>query len=104
MAHSDLDRLFEHLAKLAKDLLENVGAFLPFGAVIYQGGELQFVAASDGTEHPPSDLFIELLSTEFRSMADGRKIVASGICSDVVLHRDDQKSDAIQCRVEHANG
>ena len=107
---SDLDRLYDHGQKLAKQLLESNGEFYPFGISIDLKGELRYVAAQDATAldsaHPQSQDLIEILSTEFKRQANNGGIRASGICCDVYVTdpRSPKKQDAIQCHLEHTNG
>ncbi len=106
MAHPDLDRLYDHLVKFAQMMLSRRGEFYPFGAAIKADGQLLDFAATDGTEHPPSQPLIDLLTDDFRFRAASGSIQAAGICFDVLVaaDRDAKKRDAIQCRLEHSNG
>jgi hypothetical protein len=106
MAHADLDLLFDHLIKLAQELLRNQGGFLPFGAVVEADGQVRYVAARGDREYPGAQPLLDALTAEFRSMAAPGAIRASGICFDVLVapNSDAPKGNAIQCRLEHSNG
>lgn len=69
-------------------------------------GQVRYVAAMTDQEYPGAQPFLDVLTAELRAMAVSGAIRASGICFDVFVapNADAPKRDAIQCRLEHANG
>jgi hypothetical protein len=106
MAHPDLDRLFDYLVTFAQQMLGKQGEFYPFGAALATDGDLLTFGATDASDHPKSEVLIDTLVQDFRARAANGTIRACGICFDVLvsLPGDVKKTDAIQCRLEHANG
>ena len=106
MAHPDLDRVFDHLVTFSKKMLDSRGEFAPHGAAIDNGGKLAIFGAQDDSDRTAAGL-IRLIEGYFRTLAAQKKIRACGLSFDVMVQVPDEgnrKSDAIQCRLEHANG
>jgi hypothetical protein len=105
MSHPDLDALLNVLLPFAQEMLAKRGEFLPFGASMSQDGEIAMAAASLSDPQTPEQL-LRTLEDGLRTRASASEIRAAGVCADVrIRHPDtDQVSDAIQARLEHAEG
>src|SRR5262249_56366350 len=83
MAHPDLDELLNALLPFAQQMLSKHGEFFPFGSAMSVDGKIEAHAASDGSEKPPSQQLIDLLTQSFRQQSSSGQIRAAAICYDV---------------------
>jgi len=106
MAHPDLDELHNFLLPFAQEMLAKYGEFYPFGASMGVNGAISAEAAYDGSEHPPSQHMIDLITQGFYEKAMNGVIRAAGICYDVrtLPPGEVKKSDAICISLEHRSG
>jgi hypothetical protein len=106
MAHPDLETLFQTLLPFTQKFLGEYGGFNPWGAVMYSGGDIQWVGADNGEEFPPAEELIQLLAENFQQQSTRGVLRAAGMCYDVrvVAPGESQKSDAICCSLEHISG
>lgn len=106
MARPDLEELMNTLVPFAQQMLAKSGEFFPFGASMRRDGQIVQNAAHTGSEHPPSQELIDLLTAAFQQDAAAGNLLAVGICLDVrvVAPGTTEKSDAICVRLEHADG
>ena len=106
MAQADLDAIRNLLIPFAQQMLATAGGFHPFGGSMRMDGQLVQDAAHTGSEYPPSEELIELLTGGFRHRAASGEIRAAGICFDirVVPPGASKKSDAIFVQVEDFDG
>ncbi len=107
MAHPDLNELLNVLLPFAKKMLAEHGSFHPFGAVMESDGSPRMVGAKvEGNDFPAAVDLIQILEAEFHKNATEGTIKASGICFDVrvIPPGEQEKTDAIQLRFEHAGG
>jgi hypothetical protein len=106
MAHPDLDKLMNAMVPFGKQMLEKHGEFFPYGAAMTTAGEITSEAASDGTERPPSQTLIDMMTQAFRQRAAAGQIRAAGICYDVrtIPPGQTEKTDAICMGMEHQSG
>ena len=106
MAHPDLDQLLNVALEFAKKMLKEHGEFYPFGASMGIDGNITMDGAATGREHPPSQELHDLLSESYTQRANTGVLRAAAICADVRVPppSSDQKTDAIQVGLEHANG
>jgi hypothetical protein len=95
MAHPDLDQM-----------LQKHGEFFPYGGAMTTAGEITYEAAYDGTEQPPSQKLIEMMTQVFQQKAAAGQIRAVGICYDVrtIPPGQTEKTDAICIGLEHQSG
>ena len=66
MAHPDLDNLLSAMLPFGQQMLEKHGEFFPYGATMTTAGEITMEAAYDGTEQPPSQELIQMMTQAFR--------------------------------------
>lgn len=106
MAHPDLNTLFDDLLPLAKRFLAEFGEFYPFASSMAPDGKITSRGASTGDDHPKSQELINIFTDAFRQLAAEGSLRAAGICFDVRITPPGQadKSDAIQCALEHESG
>ena len=106
MAHPDLDQLLNVALEFAQKMLKEHGEFYPFGASMGTDGKITMDGAATGREHPPSKELLDLLSESYTQRASTGGLRAAAICADVRVPPpgSDQKTDAIQVGLEHANG
>lgn len=104
MPSSSFDRITEHLVTLAKDALVGQGEFRPLGATLDQEGDIESFAAAGAIEECDYGDHIEALKSHFRQAVGSPGIQTAGICFDVILHRDGERREAIQCSVESIDG
>ncbi|MGB7156763.1 MAG: hypothetical protein WBD40_01775 [Tepidisphaeraceae bacterium] len=106
MARPDLEELMNTLIAFAQQMLAKAGEFYPFGASMRPDGQLAQNGAYTGSEHPPSQELIGLLTAGFQREAAAGNLRAAGICFDVrvVPPGATEKSDAICVQLEHADG
>ncbi len=106
MAHPDLEKLLNAMLPFGQQMLQKQGEFFPYGGTMSTTGEIAAEAVSDGTEQPPSQALIDLLTRAFRQKAVAGQIRAACICYDVRTIPPDQteKTDAICASLEHQTG
>jgi len=106
MPHAELEKLMNMMLPFGQQMLKKHGEFFPYGAVITSKGEVVMKAAYDGTEQPPSEKLIEMMTQAFRGEAAAGKIRAACICSDVrtIQPGQTEKTDAICAALEHECG
>ena len=106
MAHPDLDKLLNATLPFGTQMLEKHGEFFPYGATMTSAGEITAEAAYDGTEQPPSQALIDLMTKAFRQKATAGQIRAACICFDVrtIPPGQTEKTDAICASIEHQSG
>lgn len=99
-----LDEVLNKLLPFAHELLGKYGEFFPFGAAMERDGKLRIISGDTGSEHPPSDEVIELLTNAMKEARDG--YTAIGICYDVRIRAraDAPPTDAICVALEHRDG
>ena len=106
MAHPDLDQLMDALVPFAQEMLRKHGEFYPFAGSMSSAGAIACTGGHTGDEHPPSDEVINLLVDGLREQAKRGDLRAAAVCLDVrvVPPGQSEKTDAINVRLEHANG
>lgn len=101
----DLDSLLDPLLTFAQDMLRKHGEFYPFAASMSTEGQIRLVAGYEGSEHPPSQEVIDLLTNGLAAQASTGQIRAAGICYDVRIRTPDGSlTDAIAASLEHRAG
>lgn len=102
MAQFDLDRLIDAAIPFAQQMLLKHGEFYPFGFSLDTTGQISADSPISTTSMPEPQLLIENLKYFYRQAFLENKIVAACICLGVTLR--EEKGDAIQIHLEHANG
>lgn len=93
------------LLPFAEKMLREYGEFYPYGGYIKSYGAIVDAGASDpDTDHPKSADLIYVLRSSLREKATAGERTATAIVFDVkvTLPASDQKSDAIQLCIDHA--
>jgi hypothetical protein len=104
---SDCEKLMNGVLPLAERMLSQFGEFHPYGGYMKPDGEITHVGAEDeDTEHPKSKDLLYVLRDSFSEMAATGVCKATAIVFDVrvVAPGAEQKSDAVQVCLEHADG
>jgi hypothetical protein len=103
-AKSDCGQLVEFLLGFAEGQVRKNGAFLPFGALLNEAGEVVPHAAMTGTDSSTSEEVLPLLHQGLRqARSPGTRAVA--VCEWVTITPEDgRRTDAAKVLVEHANG
>lgn len=78
-----LEELLNYCLGFAKQMVENHGAFHPFGAVLASSGTVTAVAADIGQEHPNGQELFRVLHSAMRAQFQKREISAASIATDV---------------------
>ena len=99
----DLGRISRELLSFAHQTLTRYGAFLPFAAVVDDGGDLKLVAAQ--SEDPDASGLIDDLYERLAAEAVDGTVRAAGICYEVTLADPvDNGHEAVAIDLEHAAG
>src|SRR6266540_178583 len=106
MARPDLDALLNVALPFAQEMLTKCGEFYPFGATMKSDGKIDQTAAYNGEEHPESQELIDLLLGAYRTLAAKGEVRATALCFDsrTIPPGQNEKSDAVCVRLEHADG
>ena len=105
-AKADAEALLNELMPFAEQMLTQYREFFPFGARMAHNGKIDHVSASDGTEHPPSQPLIDLLTKAHRIEAKEKKLRACAIVYDIrtIPPGKSEKQDAIAAAIDHVSG
>jgi hypothetical protein len=103
---ADAQALLDNLLPLAKRMLREYREFYPYGGRMSYDGKITHEGASDGTNHPPSQSLIDLLTKAHRQEAESRSSKAVAIIYDVrvVPAGSTEKRDAIATALDHVDG
>jgi len=104
---SDCEKLMNAVLPLAERILSQFGEFYPYGAYMKPNGEIAHAGTGDeDTDHPKSKDLLYVLRDSFSEMAATGACKATAIVFDVrvVPPGTEEKSDAIQVFLEHADG
>ena len=102
-AKNDAQALVNEFIVFAEKRLREHGEFYPFGGYMKVDGEIVWEGASDGTEHPRSQLLIEILRESHRQSAMKGEIRASCIVYDIRTTPPGREAeqDAIAIEIDH---
>jgi hypothetical protein len=106
-AKRESERLMNALLPFAEKMLRQYGEFYPYGGYVKPDGSIVDVGASDEeTDHPKSRDLIYVLRSSLREIAVSGECRATAVLFDVkvTLPQSDEKSDAIQLCIDHAEG
>jgi hypothetical protein len=100
---SECEQLLGALLPFAEKMLSKHGEFFPYGGTMDAAGKINFSAADNGTEHPPSATLIDMLKADFIDGATHGKYKATALVYDVrvVVPSTGLKSDAIAIDLDH---
>ena len=104
---SDCDQLMNAVLPLAERMLGEFGEFYPYGGYMKPSGEIANVGVKDEEDdHPKSKDLLYVLRNSFSEMAATGACRATAIVFDVrvVPPGAEDKSDAVQVCLEHADG
>ena len=106
MPKEEVEELMNAVLPFAKKMLSEHGEFYPYGGAVNSNGEIIHMMSGDGDEHPPSQKLIDLLIESSRAQAKAGEYRATAIVFDVRVKppNSDQKTDAIQINLDHADG
>lgn len=96
-----MQALVDLLLPTARGLIDESGAFAPFGAVVMASGESQVVVPVSDTE-VAMEAARDGIYSELRKWASEGRIRAAAVCLDVTV-REPMETDAICVNVEHAD-
>jgi hypothetical protein len=102
-AKADCEILMNEAIPFAKRMLREHGEFYPYGYVMKPSGEIALKAGYDGTEHPKSQVIIDLLTAGFKEDAAAGRVKATALVYDirVIPPGASEKSDAIAIALDH---
>jgi hypothetical protein len=106
MNNPDFDKLLSAVIPIAQAMLRDLGAFIPFGAFVTKGGEVELAGGEgDGANFETEEL-VEMYLEAFRQAAADGTLTATALCVDVRVHVPGQleKTDAIQIMLENSEG
>jgi len=103
---TDIAALAEPLFAFSEQCLRARGNFLPHGAILKQGGEIELVgAAPDGPDKTTSIEVLPLLHAGLRSIAAEKHAIATGVAENVTVTPDGgQPTKAVKVLFEHRRG
>ncbi len=86
-----------------QQMLEKHGEFYPYGGATTIDGKVISVGGYEGSEHPPSQNVIDLISSGFRAGAKAGTYKATGLFYDVrvIPPGTSEKTDAIAVALDH---
>lgn len=102
VAQSDIDRMLAAAIDLAKQHLATSSEFAPFAIVAGIDGRLHaadFDLTSLG-KHPGTDVIADATTSHLRALAPNVR----GTALTVNTHLNEQKTDAVEVRLEHCDG
>jgi hypothetical protein len=102
----DMGALAEPLFELSEQCLRKLGNFLPHGAILKEGGDVELVAAApDGDDKMTSVQVLPLLHAGLRSLAIEKQALATGVAENVTVTPDGgAPTKAIKVLFEHRRG
>ncbi len=102
-AEDDAQSLVDELMPFAEQMLTMHREFFPFGGRMSVSGEITHEGASDGTEHPHSQVLIDLLRKAHKQQAEKKEIRAACIVYDIrtIPPNKTEKQDAIAFEIDH---
>ena len=106
-AKKESEQLMSAVLLLAEKMLSEHGEFHPYGGYMKPDGEIVHVGATDEeTDHLKSMDLLYVLRDSFSRMAEAGECKATAIVFDVgvSLPGTQEKSDAIQICLDHADG
>lgn len=101
------EKLMNAVLPLAERMLRQHGEFYPYGGYMKPDGEVVHVGAKDeDTNHPKSMDLLYVLRESFAKMVETGECKATAIVFDVGVNLPgtQEKSDAIQVCLDHADG
>ena len=100
---TDFNDLLAPMLGLAERMLEDGGAFRPFGARLAAGGQLAMIDVAPTLQNPSNPLILDALYATFRLEARAGTIKACGVCWDATVPKGDGGglTDAIAVGLEH---
>jgi hypothetical protein len=102
---ADFDRLSSSLFEFAEQQVRKNGMFLPFGAILKQGGEITFEAATSGEEIQSCIEVLPMFHEGLRATVKQGGVSALAICEWVKITPEGRKqTDAMKVLVEHERG
>jgi hypothetical protein len=104
---TDCEKLMNAVMPLAERMLSEFGEFYPYGGYMKPSGEIVHIGAEDEEQdHPKSKDLLYILRHSFSEMAATGACKATAIVFDVriVPPGSEEKSDAVQVCLEHADG
>ena len=99
----DLVQLKDSMSRFAMTMVSENGGFIPFARTIGQNGKMEAYGAGVSEQTQPVAIY-ELLRNAIRSLAQMRKIRASGLCVNVDVKLKGETVSAIRILLEHAEG
>jgi hypothetical protein len=100
---TDFNELLAPMLGLAERMLEDGGAFRPFGARLAAGGQLAMIDVAPTMHNPSNPLILDALYATFRLEARAGTIKACGVCWDATVPKGEGGglTDAIAVGLEH---
>jgi hypothetical protein len=102
-AKAECEVLLNEAMPFAEKMLREHGEFYPYGYEMKPAGAIKLVAGYTGTDHPKSQLIIDLLVEGFKQDAVAKRIKATALVYDmlVVPPGASVKSNAIAVALDH---
>jgi hypothetical protein len=106
--HPDLELLHHELIRVTKQFLDEMGEYLPHGAIVTPEGNVGLVGSRTPEDQPGAQKTLKLLEAGLRQMAAQNKCRAAGIAIDIRLKNpprvEDVGKDAIWTILEQRGG
>ena len=106
-AKQECEKLMNSLLPTAQSMLSKYREFYPYGGYIELDGQIRHVGVKDeSTEYPQSEDMIDALEKLFLEKARAHECRATALVCNVRMKEPggDRKFDAIQVRLDHADG
>jgi hypothetical protein len=102
-AKAECEALLNEAMPFAEKMLREHGEFYPYGYQMNPAGDVKLVAGHTGTDHPKSQVIIDLLVEGFKQDAAANKVKATALVYDmlVVPPGTSTKTDAIAVALDH---
>jgi len=102
---NDVDRMIGPLFEFGEQQIRKRGQFLPYGATLFQSGEIGLQAGTSGEEFESTIEVLPVLHDALRARVKEGGIAAIAVCEWVnIVLTDGQPTDAMKVLVEHERG
>ena len=102
-AKAECEKLMNAALPFADQMLREHGEFFPFGGALNESGEIESIAAVDGSERPPSSELLARLRGALAQAARSGNYRATAAVYDVRVGRppDGKLSEAVAVELDH---
>lgn len=103
--HDDFNKLLEEFLPMAENMLDEHDAFLPFGGIMHDDGEMQYIGVNiEGDHKPDVESVLTKVETALVGLIEDKPVRAVAVFMDTKISTSDHpdaKVDCIMARLEH---